>query len=145
MEIWLRSVNCISVSILVFYILYYIIALKMFSSVQFSRSVMWTLCDPMNCNTPGLHVHHQLLEMLLLEKTLVSHVAGRRFNLWATGEAPLEKIGQCIYSTISHSTMPSIKYIISNYFLTSNPYNYEMGCFHFYPEYQYYLYASYII
>ena len=21
-----------------------------------------TLCDPMDCSTPGLHVHHQLLE-----------------------------------------------------------------------------------
>ena len=32
-----------------------------FSSVQFSRSVM-SLCDPMNCRTPGLPVHHQLPE-----------------------------------------------------------------------------------
>ena len=34
------------------------------SSVQFSCSVMscLTLCDPMNCSTPGLPVHHQLLE-----------------------------------------------------------------------------------
>ena len=33
-----------------------------FSSVQFSRSVCSTLCDPMNHSTPGLPVHHQLLE-----------------------------------------------------------------------------------
>ena len=32
-----------------------------FSSVQFSHSVCPTLCDPMN-STPGLPVHHQLLE-----------------------------------------------------------------------------------
>ena len=32
------------------------------SSVQFSRSVVSTLCDPMNCSTPGLPIHHQLLE-----------------------------------------------------------------------------------
>ena len=32
-----------------------------FSSVQFSRSCP-TLCDPMNHSTPGLPVHHQLLE-----------------------------------------------------------------------------------
>ena len=32
------------------------------SSVQFSRSVMSNLCDPMNRSTPGLPVHHQLLE-----------------------------------------------------------------------------------
>ena len=31
------------------------------SSVQFSRSVV-RLCDPMNRSTPGLPVHHQLLE-----------------------------------------------------------------------------------
>ena len=31
-------------------------------SVQFSRSVMSTLCDPMNCSMPGLPVHHQLPE-----------------------------------------------------------------------------------
>ena len=31
-------------------------------SVQFSRSVMSDLCDPMNLSTPGLPVHHQLSE-----------------------------------------------------------------------------------
>ena len=33
-----------------------------FSSVQFSRSVVPTLCGPMNRSTPGLPVHHQLPE-----------------------------------------------------------------------------------
>ena len=32
------------------------------SSVQFTGSVCLTLCNPMNCSTPGLPVHHQLLE-----------------------------------------------------------------------------------
>ena len=32
------------------------------SSVQFSCSVVPTLCDPMDCSTPGLPVHHQLPE-----------------------------------------------------------------------------------
>ena len=31
-------------------------------TVQFSRSVMSTLCNPMNRSTPGLPVHHQLPE-----------------------------------------------------------------------------------
>ena len=31
-------------------------------SVQFSRSVVSDFCDPMNGSTPGLPVHHQLLE-----------------------------------------------------------------------------------
>ena len=35
-----------------------------FNSVQFSSVTQWCpmLCDPMDCNTPGLPVHHQLLE-----------------------------------------------------------------------------------
>ena len=33
-----------------------------FISVQFSQSCP-TLCDPMDCSTPGLPVHHQLLEL----------------------------------------------------------------------------------
>ena len=32
------------------------------NSVQFSCSVALTLCDPMDCGTPGHPVHHQLLE-----------------------------------------------------------------------------------
>ena len=37
---------------------------KLFQSVQFSSVAQScpTLCDPMNCSTPGLPVHHQLLE-----------------------------------------------------------------------------------
>ena len=41
-----------------------IMALVLISSIQFS-SVSQScpiLCDPMNCNTPGLPVHHQLPE-----------------------------------------------------------------------------------
>jgi len=30
------------------------------SSVQFSRSVSPTLCNPMDCSMPGLSVHHQI-------------------------------------------------------------------------------------
>ena len=37
---------------------------KLHSSVQFSSVAQscLTLCNPMNCSTPGLPVHHQLLE-----------------------------------------------------------------------------------
>ena len=35
---------------------------KKWSSVQFSCSVVSTLCDPVNHSTPGLPFHHQLLE-----------------------------------------------------------------------------------
>ena len=34
----------------------------MYSSVQFSRSVVSTLCYPMNRSTPGLAVNHQLMD-----------------------------------------------------------------------------------
>ena len=36
----------------------------MFTSVQFSSVAQscLTLCDPMNCSTPGLPVHHELLK-----------------------------------------------------------------------------------
>ena len=36
--------------------------MRRFSSVQFSRQLCPTLCDPMNRSTPGLPVHHQLPE-----------------------------------------------------------------------------------
>ena len=39
-------------------------AFVLFSSVQFSRSVMPTLCYPMNHSTPGLPVHHSLQEFI---------------------------------------------------------------------------------
>ena len=34
-------------------------------SVQFSSitQLYWTLCDPMDCSTPGFPVHHQLPEL----------------------------------------------------------------------------------
>ena len=34
--------------------------LRLFSSLQFSHSVMSDSLDPMNCSTPGPPVHHQL-------------------------------------------------------------------------------------
>ena len=35
---------------------------KLQSSVQLTSQSCLTVCDPMNCSTPGLSVHHQLLE-----------------------------------------------------------------------------------
>ena len=40
-------------------------------SVQFSRSVV-SLCNPVDCSTPGLPVHHQLLELAQTYVHLVS-------------------------------------------------------------------------
>ena len=38
------------------------VRLVLFSSVQFSRSACLTLCDPIDCSTPGFPVHQQLPE-----------------------------------------------------------------------------------
>ena len=45
-----------------------------FSSVQFSRSVMSTLCNPMNCSMPGLPVHHSRssLKLMSIESVMPS-------------------------------------------------------------------------
>ena len=41
-----------------------VLSLKCLWNIQFSSVVQScpTLCDPMNCSTPGLPVHHQLTE-----------------------------------------------------------------------------------
>ena len=60
-----------------------------------------TLCDPMDCSPPGFSVHGilqaRILEWVTIsfsrgsswprDRTRVSHIGGRRFNLWATREA----------------------------------------------------------
>ena len=38
------------------------VILKLISSVSTATQSCPTLCDPINCSTPGLSVHHQLLE-----------------------------------------------------------------------------------
>ena len=65
-----------------------------------------TLCDPLDCSPPGSSVHG-ILQARILEwaaisfsrgsswprhRTQVSCIAGRRFNLWATREAPEEEL-----------------------------------------------------
>ena len=64
-----------------------------------------TLCDPMDCNLLGFSVHGilqaRILEWIAIsfskgssrprDWTRVSRIGGRRFNLWATREAPTTK------------------------------------------------------
>ena len=59
-----------------------------------------TLCDPVDCSPPGFSVHGilqaRMLEWVAIsfsrgssqprDRTQVSHIAGRRCNLWATRE-----------------------------------------------------------
>ena len=40
-----------------------VIYMHVFTSVQFSRSVMSNICNPMECSMPGFPVHHQLPEL----------------------------------------------------------------------------------
>ena len=61
----------------------------------------WTLCNPVDCSPPGSSIHGilqaRILEWVAIsssrefsqprDRTQVSHIAGRRFNLWATREA----------------------------------------------------------
>ena len=48
--------------------------LKTFRSVQFSSVTQsyLTLCDPMDCSTPGFSVHHQLSEFTQIHVRSVS-------------------------------------------------------------------------
>ena len=59
-----------------------------------------TLCDPVDCSLPGSSIdgilQARILEWVAIsfsrgssrprDRTRVSHIAGRRFNLWATRE-----------------------------------------------------------
>ena len=65
-----------------------------------------TLCNPMDCSPPGASIHGifqaRVLEWIAIsfsrmssrprDQTWVSHIAGRRFTIWATREA------QCCFS-----------------------------------------------
>ena len=73
--------------------------LKLWSEVAQSCP---TLCDPMDCSLQGSSVHEifqaRLLEWVAIsfssrssqprDRTQVSHIAGRRFIIWATREVP---------------------------------------------------------
>ena len=56
-----------------------------FSSVQFSSVAQscLTLCDPMNCNTSGLPVHHQLQEFTQTHVHRVSDAIQPSHPLWS--------------------------------------------------------------
>ena len=44
-------------------VLFQILQFKRRSSIQFSRSVISDLCNPMDCSMPSFLVHHQLPEL----------------------------------------------------------------------------------
>ena len=71
-----------------------------------------TLCNPMDCSTPGSSFHGvlqaRILEWVAIpfsrgssqsrDRTMVSCTAGGFFTIWATREAPLILLGLCICS-----------------------------------------------
>ena len=77
-----------------------------------------TLCNPMDCSLPGSSVHGifqaRVLEWVAIsfsrgssqprDRTQVSHIRGRRFNLWATREAPYKPYG-ILYSSLSQEIL----------------------------------------
>ena len=85
-----------------------------------------TLCDPMDCSPPGSSVHGilhaRILEWVAIsfskgssrprDQTQVSHIAGRRFNLWATRDAPIITILPCIFTELQRLSKLNIFYII---------------------------------
>ena len=66
-------------------------------SVQFSSVAQScpTLCDPMNCSTPGLPVHHQLLESTKFTST--------------ESVTPFNHLFLCRLLLLPHSIFPSIR------------------------------------
>ena len=54
-----------------------IVSLLLLFSLQFSLVAKWcpNLCDPMDCSTPGLPVHHQLPEFTHTHVHGVSHAS----------------------------------------------------------------------
>ena len=81
---------------------------------KWTHSVMSDVCDPMDCSLPGSSVHGifqaRVLEWVALffskgssrlgDWTWVSHIAGRRFTVWATREAQWLRIYPKLMSDI---------------------------------------------
>ena len=80
-----------------------------------------TLCDPVDCSPPGSSVH-EILQARILEwvaisfsrgssrprdRTQVSRIAGRRFNLWATREAQMH-VFICITELLCRTPVTNI-------------------------------------
>ena len=91
-----------------------------------------TLCDPVDCSPPGSSIHGilqaSILEWVaisfsrgssqLRDRTQVSHTAGRRFNLWATREAPFFSTS-LLFQSPSETRTPCAPVSLSNNNVTS--------------------------
>ena len=86
-----------------------------------------TLCDPVNCSLPGSSVHGILQARILQrvaisfsrgssrsrDRTRVSRIAGRCFNLWATREAHIIHVKNIIWYLSFSVWLTSLNIIIS--------------------------------
>ena len=72
-------------------------------SVQFSRSVYPTLCNPMNCSTPGLPVHHQLPEFTQTHVHWVSDAIQPSHPLLSPSPAPNPSQHQSLFQWVNSS------------------------------------------
>ena len=70
----------------------HVIANKHFS-VQFSSVTQPTLCDPMDCITPGFYVHHQFPEPTQSHVHLVGDAIQTTHPLWSPSP-PLFNLSQ---------------------------------------------------
>ena len=83
-----------------------------FSSVQFSSVAQscTTLCDPMNCSTPGLPVHHQLPEFTQTHVHQVGDAIQPSHPLLSPSPpASKECSNYCIIVLISHASKVMLK------------------------------------
>ena len=80
-----------------------------FSSVQFSRSVKSTLCDPMNRSTPGLPVHHHLPGFTQTHVHRV-HDAIQPSHPWSSPSPPAPNPSIRVFSNESNLCMRWPKY-----------------------------------
>ena len=92
--------------------LYFPFFISLPSESEVTQSCL-TLCDPVDCSPPGSSIHGilqaRILEWVAIsfsrgsswprDQTQVSHIAGRRFNLWATREE--EPLPSQIYPLLS--------------------------------------------
>ena len=74
---------------------------KTFSSVQSLSRVR--LCNPMNCSTPGLPVHHQLLQFTQTHVHRVGDAIQPSHPLSSPSPAPSPSQRQCLFKWISSS------------------------------------------
>ena len=96
-------------------------SLSMFSSVQFSSVVQScpTLCNPMNCRTPGLPVHHHLSEFTQTHVHWVSDVIHPSHPLSSPSPpAPNPSQHQSLFQWVnsSHEVAKVLEFRLQHYF-----------------------------